>query len=241
MSLRLGGRLCTAVVHPFLSAQDEDSMHPAAFRFSRPYLAPHRYVDRVQARDGLTMTFTSMHRPLSACTSALLAHGMVISDRGSLPVGTRQLALAADAATLDILAPGRVLFGIGAGHTPREWEDIGRRRPGPGERAERLVEFVEAVAGLLKDDTVTREGAFLTLRGSQLDGLPVGHNVGHAVGGQPEVLRVAARRADVVGLSGLGRTLPMATITRPGGQAQTCSASCSWCGRRHSAPETHPS
>jgi probable F420-dependent oxidoreductase len=124
--------------------------------------------------------------------------------------GVREpMHVAADAATLDILAPGRVLLGIGAGHTPREWEDIGRCRPGPRERAERLVEFVEVVAGLLKGDKVTREGAYLTLRGSHLEGLPVGDKVGLAVGGgHPEVLRVGARRADIVGLSGLGRTLP---------------------------------
>lgn len=76
--LRPGGRLCLAVVHPFASAQDEGIMHTAPFRFSRPYLEPRRYVDRVE-RDGLTMTFTSMHRPLSAYISALTANGMVIS------------------------------------------------------------------------------------------------------------------------------------------------------------------
>jgi SAM-dependent methyltransferase len=76
--LRPGGQLCMAVVHPFISAQDEDTMHSAAFRFSRPYLQPRRYVDRIE-RDGLAMTFTSMHRPLSAYTSALFANGMVLS------------------------------------------------------------------------------------------------------------------------------------------------------------------
>jgi probable F420-dependent oxidoreductase len=124
--------------------------------------------------------------------------------------GVREpMHVAADAATLDVLAPGRVLLGLGAGHTPREWEDIGRRRPLPGERAERLAEFVEAVAGLLKGEAVTRQGRYLTLRGAHLEGLPAGGTVGLAVGGgHPEVLRVAARHADVVGLSGLGRTLP---------------------------------
>jgi SAM-dependent methyltransferase len=76
--LRAGGRLCMAVVHPFASAEDEDSMHTGTHRYSQPYLRPRRYVDQIE-RDGLAMTFTSMHRPLSAYTSALFAHGMVIT------------------------------------------------------------------------------------------------------------------------------------------------------------------
>jgi len=116
--------------------------------------------------------------------------------------------VAADAATLDILAPGRVRLGLGAGHTPREWQDLGRARPAPGERAGRLAEFAEVTARLLRGETVTHEGRYLTLRGSRLDGLPAGGRVRLAVGGgHPEVLRAAARHADVVGLAGLGRTL----------------------------------
>jgi SAM-dependent methyltransferase len=76
--LRPGGQLCLAVVHPFMSARDEDTMHTASFQFSRPYLEPRRYVDHVE-RDGLAMTFTSMHRPLSGYVSALAANGMMIS------------------------------------------------------------------------------------------------------------------------------------------------------------------
>ena len=117
--------------------------------------------------------------------------------------------VAADAATLDLLAPGRVLLGTGAGHTPREWEDLGRQRPGPAERAGRLAEFVEVLARLMRGETVTHEGRYLTVRGSRLDGLPTGDRIRLVVGGgHPDVLRAAARHADVVGLSGLGRTLP---------------------------------
>jgi alkanesulfonate monooxygenase SsuD/methylene tetrahydromethanopterin reductase-like flavin-dependent oxidoreductase (luciferase family) len=117
--------------------------------------------------------------------------------------------VAADAATLDILAPGRVLLGVGAGHTPREWADIGHERPSPRQRAERLVEFVESVAALLRGQTVTREGGHLALRESRLEGLPVGQAVRLCVGGgHPLILRTAAAHADVVALSGLGRTLP---------------------------------
>jgi alkanesulfonate monooxygenase SsuD/methylene tetrahydromethanopterin reductase-like flavin-dependent oxidoreductase (luciferase family) len=55
---------------------------------------------------------------------------------------------------------------------------------------------------------VTREGRYLKLRGSRLEGLPAGRSIRLAVGGgHPQVLRAAARYADVVGLSGLSRTL----------------------------------
>ena len=76
--LRAGGRLCLAVVHPFNSAQDVETMHTPEFRVSQPYLEQRRYVDHME-RDGVAMTFTSMHRPLSAYTSALFANGMAIT------------------------------------------------------------------------------------------------------------------------------------------------------------------
>ena len=123
--------------------------------------------------------------------------------------------VAADAATLNLLAPGRVVLGIGAGHTPREWADIGRERPSPPERAGRLAEFAEAVAGLLAGQSVTLDGQYLAVRDARLDGVlaclaPAGTAPVRLVigGGHPRLLRAAARLADVVGLAGLGRTLP---------------------------------
>jgi alkanesulfonate monooxygenase SsuD/methylene tetrahydromethanopterin reductase-like flavin-dependent oxidoreductase (luciferase family) len=127
-----------------------------------------------------------------------------------IQAGVREpMHVAADAATLDLLAPGRVLLGVGAGHTPREWADLGRQRPAPAERAGRLADFVDILARLIHGETVTHDGQYLMLHGSQLDGLPTGDRIQLAVGGgHPRVLRAAARHADVVGLSGLGRTLP---------------------------------
>lgn len=125
--------------------------------------------------------------------------------------GVREPAhIAADAATLDLLAPGRVLLGLGAGHTPQEWHDIGRQRPSPGDRARRLVESVEIIARLLHGDPVDVAGRHLSANGATLTDLPVGPGritltVG---GGHPDILVVAAARADVVALSSLGRTLP---------------------------------
>jgi len=62
----------------------------------------------------------------AAVTSTLMLGSYVVQAGVREPVH-----VAADAATLDLLAPGRVRLGIGAGHTPREWENLGRRRPAP--------------------------------------------------------------------------------------------------------------
>ena len=55
-----------------------NAVHTDQFRVSRPYLEPRRYEDRVD-RDGFSMTFTSMHRPLSAYTEALSGHGFAVT------------------------------------------------------------------------------------------------------------------------------------------------------------------
>lgn len=116
---------------------------------------------------------------------------------------------AADAATLDVIAPGRVRLGLGAGHTFREWEMNGHARPSAADRAGRLVEFVDAVSGLLHGESVTVDGTYIRLDRAQLELLPQSHRVNLAVGGgNPAVLRAAASRAGTVALSGLGRTLP---------------------------------
>jgi probable F420-dependent oxidoreductase len=140
----------------------------------------------------------------AAVTTSLRLGTYVLQSGVRDPVHT-----AADAATLDQLAPGRVLLGLGAGHTFREWEVTGRARPSVADRAGRLVEFVDAVAALLRGETVSLDGRFLRLDAAQLDDLPAEGRVRLVVGGGNRVvLRAAAARADVVALSGLGRTLP---------------------------------
>ncbi len=97
--LRPGGSLCLTLVHPFLSAQDEETVHTDAFEVTRPYLEARRYVDRIE-RDRLPMTFVSMHRPLRAYTDALFSCGMVVSRLDEHGSGTVPwlLALRADLA-----------------------------------------------------------------------------------------------------------------------------------------------
>jgi probable F420-dependent oxidoreductase len=140
----------------------------------------------------------------AAATTSTLKLGTYV-----LQAGVRDpIQVAGDAATLDILAPGRVLLGLGAGPTFAEWETRGAQRPSPAGRAGRLEEFVDAVAGLLDGQAVTINGQYLQLVDVRLDGLPTGRVQLVVGGGHPRVLRVAAARAQIVALSGLGRTHP---------------------------------
>lgn len=84
--LRPGGQLLIITLHPFGTAQDDDTVHTKAFHVSRPYLEPRRYEDHVE-RDGLSMTFVSVHRPLGAYTAALSANHFVVSDLAEVGEG----------------------------------------------------------------------------------------------------------------------------------------------------------
>ncbi len=116
--------------------------------------------------------------------------------------------LAWQAATLDRLSGGRFELGLGAGHTPQEYAATGIRFDPPAVRKARLVEAVPIIRRLLDGETVSFAGAHYTLEGARIDRatqdrLPI------LVGGNGQALLAAAgATADIVGLQGLGRTLP---------------------------------
>jgi probable F420-dependent oxidoreductase len=165
---------------------------------------------RVEA-DGYRTLYVADHPGYGSSPWVALAAAAAVTETlrlGTYVVqgGVREPAqVAADAVALSVLAPGRVTLGLGAGHNPAEWHQIGRERPSPADRAGRLVEFLEVAARLLQGETVSFDGRYLSLRDAGIAGadgsirLLVG-------GGNPVLLRAAARRADVVALSGLGRT-----------------------------------
>ncbi|MFI9402774.1 TIGR03621 family F420-dependent LLM class oxidoreductase [Nocardia sp. NPDC052316] len=117
--------------------------------------------------------------------------------------------LAGEVATLDLVSGGRALFGIGAGHTPAEWTMQGREHPSAAARVARMVEVTDTTRRLLAGETVTFAGEHVQLRDAVLARpRPVQEQVPVLVGGNgTRVLRYAAETADIVGFSGLGRTL----------------------------------
>lgn len=127
-----------------------------------------------------------------------------------LNAGVRDpLFIAADAATLDVVSEGRAEVGIGAGHTPAEWEMTGRARPPAPERVQHLMTVAAAVRALLDGQSVPAD-TLGTLRDVTLDEpRPIQQRVPLLIGGNnPDLLAWAGQHADAVGLSGLGRTLP---------------------------------
>lgn len=86
--LRPHGCLCVALVHPFATAQDPSTIHTQLPMVTAPYLNERRFEDHVE-RDGLAMTFVSMHRPLSRYLSAFFSAGFVVEalrEFGAKPI-----------------------------------------------------------------------------------------------------------------------------------------------------------
>lgn len=79
------GYACLAIVHPINSSgRFEERTPDAPFIIRGSYLDEHRYVDTVE-RDGLQMTFTSVHRPLASYTDALESAGLLIERLVEVP------------------------------------------------------------------------------------------------------------------------------------------------------------
>ncbi len=114
--------------------------------------------------------------------------------------------LAWETSTLDRLSGGRFELGLGAGHTPQEYAATGIEWQPAAERKQRLCETVEVVRRLLTGESVTYRGTFVEVEGAQIDAaaqtrLPI------LVGGNgATLLEHSGEHADIVGLTGTGRT-----------------------------------
>ena len=170
----------------------------------------------VKAEDlGFDALYVADHA--GVCASPFTALGAAAAVTSTLRLGTYvlncgvrdPLAIASDAATLDRLSDGRVVLGLGAGHTPSEWTMSGRAYPSGAARVARLAETVELVEALLGGEVVTHHGEHLDLDDATLSfPRPVQPKIPLLVGGNGRaLLRLAGRTADVVGLTGLARTL----------------------------------
>jgi len=116
--------------------------------------------------------------------------------------------LAQRLATLDRLSGGRLEVGIGAGHAFPEYEAAHIAFDPPALRKRRLAESVEILRRLLDGERVDHHGEHYDLTGlATIE--PAQHHVPILVGVNGRAgLAHAARRADIIGLTLLGKTLP---------------------------------
>lgn len=166
-------------------------------------------------REGYARLYCADHPGATVSPVAALAAAGASSERiglGALVmnVGVHEpFDLAADAAALDLLSAGRAVLGLGAGHNPAEWAQVGRPYPSPADRVGSYLEVVDVVRELLAGGPVRFEGRYVQVVAPQGLAAPAHGDIPLLLGGNGRrLLTHAARHADIIGLSGLSRTLP---------------------------------
>ena len=139
---------------------------------------------------------------LADCTTRLRICPLVLNNDFHHPVH-----LARELASMDHFSSGRLEVGIGAGHAFPEYGAIGQQFDPPAVRKARLAESVEILRRLLDGEEVTFSGEHYRLESVRTMRAQQGHvPFMIAVNGR-RALTHAARHADTIGLTMLGRTL----------------------------------
>ncbi len=148
----------------------------------------------------------AMLAPIPAAVSAAAA-------TTSLRVGTNVLnnifrhpvLVAREAATADLLTDGRFELGLGAGHMRSETDLAGLPFERGRVRVERLAEAVTIIKALLAGAEVTFAGQHYRVTGHTIHPRPIQRpHPPIIIGGNgPRLLTLAAKEADIVGITGI--------------------------------------
>lgn len=115
------------------------------------------------------------------------------------PAGMRNPAhLGKVIATIDNIAGGRIIPGLGAGWMPREFTDFGVPFHPIGARMRQLQETIQLLRAMWTEPEVTMEGEFVTAHNLVCEPKPLRRPpllIGGA--GEKVLLRIAARHADI--------------------------------------------
>lgn len=115
------------------------------------------------------------------------------------------MLVAREAATVDLLTDGRLQLGLGAGHMQSEYDQAGLCFETGGTRVERLAEAPAIVERLLKGEQVSFAGRYYGVTDHTIHPRPVQQpHPPILIGGNGRrLLTLAAKEADIVGLSGI--------------------------------------
>jgi probable F420-dependent oxidoreductase len=146
---------------------------------------------------GMHDPFVPLAAIASATTGLRLGTLVINHDFWTAPM------LARAAGTLERIAPGRTVLGLGAGHAEVEYAAMGLDYRGPGARVDRLTDLFEVTMRLLAGETVTHESEWCRLHECSLGLATPQRPPRTLVGGNGErVLTLAAQQADIVGYTG---------------------------------------
>jgi probable F420-dependent oxidoreductase len=141
-----------------------------------------------------------------AVTSVLRLAAMVLDNDFRHPA-----AVAKEAATIDVLTNGRMELGLGAGWLQSDYDKTGVAYDAPGVRMERLAESVQICKALFcSDQPVSFMGKHYRVKDLDTSPRPIQKpRPPIMIGGrQRRMLSLAAREADIVGISLLDRRTP---------------------------------
>ncbi|HSP27044.1 MAG TPA: TIGR03621 family F420-dependent LLM class oxidoreductase [Ilumatobacteraceae bacterium] len=138
---------------------------------------------------------------IAAATERIRLGTLVLNNDMRNPV-----QLAWEASTIDRLSGGRFELGLGAGHTPSEYDATGVVRVAPADRKRRLAESVEIIRRLIDGEVVDHDGEHYRIERARIDPAEQEHLPILVGGNGAALLTHAGRHADIIGLQGLGRT-----------------------------------
>ena len=105
--------------------------------------------------------------------------------------------LAKQAANVDVMSNGRLIFALGGGWDQPEFDAFGLPFPSPRERVELFTETLESIKRLWSEDQVDYDGQQVKLKGARCEPRPGSMPPIWTGTHGPKGLRVAARLADV--------------------------------------------
>jgi probable F420-dependent oxidoreductase len=184
------------------------------FGYQATFDDPSQLIDRARDAESAGFDIFQVGDHVGRDIAPLAALAAVADAVDRIEIGTLVLnndlrhpvVLAQELATLDHLSGGRLEVGLGAGHSFPEYAAIGVEFDPPRVRKQRLSEATEIIRALLDAESVTFEGRHYRLDAVEiLRSLQLHVPILVGVNG-PEALTHAARHADVIALTMLGRT-----------------------------------
>lgn len=162
--------------------------------------------DIVCCSDHLTPWWDPAQGPPAHCANAwvwLGAAGQVTSQVSLGPAVSaivhryNPVVMAQQAATLELMNPGRAFLAVGSGEAMNE-VPAGLDWPSPGQQLARTEEALSIITGLLDGETVSRDGRFFRADGARLYDLPLRRVPVYMSAFGPRAAAIAGRLADGV-------------------------------------------